>query len=176
MAAERTKSSVTGLIAEIKAEIELEDPAGPWHLSPDLVTRVLAFLESQLEADAPPIPFDDIIAAYHNYLPTLAKVSKLTDQRRRQLARRWAEDKTRQSVVWWANYFVRASRSDFLMGREQRGRNWRADFDFFLQPKSMTKIIEGAYGIAEARPISDVFDSIRNETANRVARSVGITR
>jgi hypothetical protein len=34
-------------------------------------------------------------------------------------------------------------RSPFLLG--ENGRGWKADFDFFLQPKSFTKLIEGSY-------------------------------
>jgi len=35
-------------------------------------------------------------------------------------------------------------RSSFLLGENDRG--FRADFDFFLQPKSFTRLIEGFYG------------------------------
>jgi hypothetical protein len=34
-------------------------------------------------------------------------------------------------------------RSAFCRGENDRG--WRADFDFLLQPKSFTKLLEGAY-------------------------------
>lgn len=168
-----TGDQLRSFIAELEADIQTQDPNGPILFSPDTVTRILDALRAQLPNAVPPVPFDEIIAAYHKLLPTLAKVSKLTDQRRRQLARRWAEDETRQAVSWWMAYFLRASRSDFLMGHHSNGRSdWKADFDFFLQPKSMIKILEGAYGIENARVASqsDYLAGVRHEQQQRMQR------
>lgn len=43
----------------------------------------------------------------------------------------------------WQQAFAALERSDFCKGQNDRG--WWADFDFILQPKSFTKLIEGAY-------------------------------
>ena len=171
-----TKTELESFITEINSAL------GDVHLR--LITATPAFLETakklaeealaQLEPDGSAIPFDVIVASYHHHLPMLPKVKNLTETRRRQLRRRWAEDKERQNVDWWARYFKSAARSDFLCGRDTRAtRPWMADFDFFLQPKSMTKILEGAYGIGTgAKEIvqDDYLTGIMSEQRNRAAR------
>lgn len=92
-----------------------------------------------------PVPYDAIVALYHARLPMLAKVKHLTATRRTQIRKRWMEFKERRDIYWWDAYFMRASRSDFLTGRTDNARHWRADFDFFLQPKSLTSLLEGKY-------------------------------
>jgi len=164
-----TGDAVRSFIAEAEHEIS-QGSGSSCYPAHGLLETAVALLKAAYP-EAPAIPFDAIVAAYHKQLPMLAKVSKLTDQRRRQLARRWAEDKTRQSVAWWDSYFARSARSDFLTGARSNGRSdWKADFDFFLQPKSMIKIIEGAYGIAQAREsTNDVFASVRHEQQRRMS-------
>lgn len=90
-------------------------------------------------------PYTKIVALYHQHLPMLAKVRHITDTRRRHIQQRWTEYKERRTLDWWAAYFARAARSDFLTGRRENDRNWRPDFDFFLQPKSLTRLLEGKY-------------------------------
>lgn len=93
------------------------------------------------------VPFEEILAAYHMFLPTLPKVLRMTETRNRQLRARWNEDKGRQNAEWWRNLFRRAAKSDFLTGRNQTTwtSSWSCGFDFFLQPKSLTKLLEGSY-------------------------------
>jgi hypothetical protein len=43
----------------------------------------------------------------------------------------------------WQRAMDALERSAFCRGENDRG--WRADFDFLLQPKSFTKLLEGAY-------------------------------
>lgn len=66
-------------------------------------------------------------------------VRKMTDTRRRQLKAR-LKDSTLEE---WQRAMDALERSAFCRGENPRG--WRADFDFLLQPKSFTKLIEGAY-------------------------------
>lgn len=56
--------------------------------------------------------------------------------------------KERLSVAWWRDNYRAALEaipaSDFLMGRCE-GKSWRADFEFFIRPDSVAKILEGKY-------------------------------
>lgn len=141
----------------------------------DLLDRAYAHIKSTLPAESPACPFDGIVAAYHLALPMLAKVSKLTNTRRAQLLRRWNEEPERQSLAWWRGYFKRAATSDFLTGRISN-RGWRADFDFFVQPKSMIKILEGAYGIGSGRNArEELMDDVQREQDRLLAAAKGIT-
>lgn len=92
------------------------------------------------------IPFDEIVAAYHLFLPMLPKVLRMTDTRKRQLRARWNEDKARQNTEWWRDLFRRTAKSDFLTGRSGKSDfSWSCGLDFLLQPKSLTKLLEGSY-------------------------------
>ena len=66
--------------------------------------------------------------------------ARMTPERRKKLrtftARHKVEDIT--EAIW------AIPRTPFLCGENPRG--WKADFDFFLQPKSFTRILEGSYG------------------------------
>ena len=69
----------------------------------------------------------------------LAKIAKLTDQRRKQLDRRLREN----TFDEFAEALRAIRRSKFCHGENERG--WKADFDFLLQPKSFTRLLEGFY-------------------------------
>ena len=73
-------------------------------------------------------------------LPTVAK---LTDSRRRR-----AQARLRQypEVEAWQRAFACIRGSPWMHGQNERG--WRADFDFILQDKSFTRLVEGTYGQA----------------------------
>lgn len=65
--------------------------------------------------------------------------AKLTDERRKKLrtfVRRHPIDDITEAIS-------AIERSSFCRGENDRG--WRADFDFLLQPKSFTRLIEGTY-------------------------------
>lgn len=68
-----------------------------------------------------------------------AAIRKMTDTRRRQLRARLRDS----TIDEWQAAFAAMERSAFLRGENDRG--WKADFDFLLQPKSFTKLLEGAY-------------------------------
>jgi len=73
----------------------------------------------------------------------LPVVRKLTASRKRQLAarlREWPDLKD------WQTAFRQIATTPWLCGSNDKG--WRADFDFLLQPKSFTKLVEGSYGQA----------------------------
>ena len=69
----------------------------------------------------------------------LPVVAKLTEDRKRKIR----SGLKRNSLDEWRAAFQALRRSQFCQGDNQRG--WRADFDFLLQPKSFTRLIEGYY-------------------------------
>lgn len=86
--------------------------------------------------------FDEALKAW-NLLASeknLSKVQRLTEPRKRSLAARLAEC---GGLEGWQSAIAKVRGSPFLTG--DNDRNWRADFDFLLQQKSFTKLMEGGY-------------------------------
>lgn len=69
----------------------------------------------------------------------LPKAQLLTDKRRKSLAHRLQEC---GGIDGWKAAMDKVAASSFLTGKKT---DWRADFDFVLQAKSFTKIMEGSY-------------------------------
>lgn len=92
-------------------------------------------------ADPPPLCAAEIIDAWNQRMVPLGLpgVRRMTETRKRQLRARLRDSKLED----WQRAFDALERSKFLRGENDRG--WRADFDFLLQPKSFTKLLEGAY-------------------------------
>lgn len=76
------------------------------------------------------------IAAQEFSLPS---AKKLTAERQRKLKARLDE----YGLEGWNEALSKLETSSFLRG--EGGNGWRADFDFFLQPKSLTRALEGFY-------------------------------
>lgn len=91
-------------------------------------------------ADLPVIDECAIFVEYWNTLPFgLAKVSKLTDDRRKKLQTRLQE----ASLEDWKAAMERIGQSSFLRGKKTE---WKADFDWFIaNEQNRIKIIEGKY-------------------------------
>ena len=75
------------------------------------------------------------LAAKHG----LPSVKKITPERRKKLGafiRRWCIDDITEAIE-------AIPRSPFLLGQNDRG--WQASFDWFLEPRNITKLTEGTY-------------------------------
>ena len=80
---------------------------------------------------------DDILKEFNG---AVSRQFRPTASRQRALAVRLKDD------YWSMNWKVaiaRASKSNFLLGENDRG--WSMDPDFFLKPDTVTKILEGKY-------------------------------
>jgi hypothetical protein len=97
---------------------------------------------------APAIPYDDILAAYHDALPMLPAVRLLTDARRKKIKSRWHELTDRQSLDYWQRFFAYVATSDFLTGRS--GKWSSCSFDWLFEPGNHIKVVEGNYENREA--------------------------
>jgi hypothetical protein len=97
-------------------------------------------------------PHAEIIALYHETLPSLPRVRDWTDARQGYLRKRWCEAKDRQSLDWWRDFFGYVGRSDFLMGRKcgRGGEPFQCDLEWLVRPRNFVKVIEGKYENREA--------------------------
>jgi len=89
------------------------------------------------------VPYGEIVELYHQLLPTLPNVQKLTDQRKRAISARWSSDQERQSLFWWRSYFGTVASTPFLLGKNER--SWVANFDFLMREQKMVMVLEGRY-------------------------------
>lgn len=92
----------------------------------------------------------------------LPRCQTLTKQRRSALRQRIKEA---GGIDGWKTACALVEQSPFLIGENDRG--WRASFDFMLQAKSFTKIMEGAYERHANRKTgkSNYDDRLRNAAA-----------
>ena len=95
----------------------------------------------------PPCPHEAIKALYHEILPQLPKVQVWDQSRKEFLTTRWREDKARQNLDWWRDYFQRVAASDFLTGKIARrnGKIFRADLEWLVRPSNLGKVLNGRY-------------------------------
>ena len=105
-----------------------------------------------------PCPYDAIVAAYHDALPSLPAVRLMGEPRKKAMRKVWGwvlgstkPDGSRrattadEALAWFGAYFARASDNDFLMGRGARSSEhagWQCDIDFLLTDKGMRHVIE----------------------------------
>jgi uncharacterized protein YdaU (DUF1376 family) len=91
-------------------------------------------------------PYQKIVDLYHEKLPMLPKVVRITDKRKSHIRARWNGDA--DNMKFWSDYFDAVSRSKFLTGQAQptQGRPvFRADIDFLIREDVMIKTQEGKY-------------------------------
>ena len=94
----------------------------------------------------PPCPHEEIIAAYHDELPMLARVREWTEKRQAKLSALWKSDTKRQTVDFWRRYFkFVATDCHFLTGNADNQRTWRADLEWLVTKSNFVKVSEGAY-------------------------------
>jgi uncharacterized protein YdaU (DUF1376 family) len=97
--------------------------------------------KKDMSSDDDALTVDDVVEAWNSLAGDrgLAKIVKLTENRRRQIKARIRE----YDAEDWSTAMAAIYNSKFLCGENDRG--WKADFDFLLQPKSFVKLLEGAY-------------------------------
>lgn len=91
-------------------------------------------------------PTKEIVNLYHEILPMLPRVEKLTKTRIGYIKARWREDL--KSLDQWQNFFDFVSRSAFLTGRTEGYGDrppFRADIEWLCRPSNFAKIAEDKY-------------------------------
>lgn len=94
----------------------------------------------------PPCPHQEIVDLYHEHCPTLPRVKVWTDARRKSLQARWREDKKRQDLTYWAEFFQYVDSVPFLRG----DKTFQADLEWLVTARNFVKVIEGKYEDREA--------------------------
>ena len=110
------------------------------------------------KAHTVPCPYDAIVEAYHDTLPSLPRVRLMPVKRQAALRKLWGwilssrksdgsrrAESAAEALEWIRGYFARASENDFLMGRGGRSAEhagWDCDLDFLLTDKGMKHVIE----------------------------------
>lgn len=128
------------------------------HDVPETETEAETETETEREiaaADATDIASDPIADSVDDWNAMadrtgLAKVQRLTNQRRSKLKARLRECGGREG---WQSALAKMEAIPGLLGSNDRG--WRADFDFMLQEKTFTKLMEGGYDHWTGKPAKD---------------------
>lgn len=92
------------------------------------------------------VPVQQIVDLYHELLPELPTVQKITDTRRGYIQQRWREDLP--DITHWKNFFAHVRRSEFLMGKSPGSHGkppFRADLEWLTKPANFAKIAEDKY-------------------------------
>ena len=92
-------------------------------------------------------PHRDVIALFHEVLPSVRRVRDWTPARAQLLRTRWREDAKRQNLDWWRKFFTYVGQSDFLMGRthSQVRKPFELGLEWLLKAENFAKVREGAY-------------------------------
>ena len=99
-------------------------------------------------ADKIKYPYQKIIDLYHEVLPELPRVEKLTPTRKSYIRNLWNDDLN--DLEYWKNFFTHIRKSDFLMGKTEpvNGRRpFRANFEWMIKPANYVKIYEDNYHV-----------------------------
>lgn len=92
------------------------------------------------------VPYKKIVELYHESLPTLPKIEKLTKTRETQIRILWNDDLP--ALTNWENFFDYVSQSNFLMGKVppiNGGRSFRANLEWLTKQANYVKVLEGNY-------------------------------
>ena len=135
---QKNGKQIANAIAEPLANGQQNDAPSPSQGS----NEPIAPSDEGVSADADrPLTKSEILEAWHTRMVPLGfpAVAKMTGDRERKLNARLRDS----TLEEWQRAMDALERSAFCRGENDRG--WRADFDFLLQPKSFTKLLEGAY-------------------------------
>lgn len=84
-------------------------------------------------------PYDLIVDSYHEHLPMMPAVRKLTDTRRRHIRARWAEvQKADKGLTYFEEYFDYVAGSSFLT-------TGTFDLEWLMKEANHLKVTEGKY-------------------------------
>lgn len=83
--------------------------------------------------------YQAVLDAFHESCPSLPKVQKLSDSRKKAIKAR-LNDFGLEDIK---RAFALTEQSDFLKGTNANG--WQAGFDWLMKPANLTKVLEGNY-------------------------------
>jgi hypothetical protein len=129
---------------------EDKNPLPPSGVSPTGEQGVLVVEKLPSQTKAGLIPYDEIVAAYHEACPTLPKAKAVGPKSkvREHIRSRWADDPERHNLEWWREYFKSVAEMPFLMGKSQTRDGadpFRASLQWLVLPTNMEKVLNGNY-------------------------------
>lgn len=77
----------------------------------------------------------------------LPKVAKVNTARKTLIRKAWQDGDERKSLEFWTAYFEECEASNFLNGKgpyTNGHENWRPDFDYLMQGKTILRTYEKA--------------------------------
>jgi hypothetical protein len=93
-------------------------------------------------------PYADILTLYHQTLPDLRAVRKLTPARKNAIRAAWRGEMLGPKLPAWRQFFEYI-RDDcpFLSGQkpDKDGRAFHADLEWLMKPANLVKVVEGKY-------------------------------
>lgn len=90
-------------------------------------------------------PYSELLDLFNKNCPSLSKVVKLTEGRKKKLALRWKE---MPDLLQWERLFKLVEQTPFLKGQNDRG--WKASFDWLIEnDTNLIRVLEGRYGAKE---------------------------
>jgi len=111
----------------------------------------LLFRDGEI-AEAPEKIVTDAVAIYNRIAKSLngrgivwCEAKALTDKRRKKIK---GAIRDYGGLRGWEECLERASKNRFLLGKEGRSathKNWKPELDFFLQEKTVLRLVEGGY-------------------------------
>jgi len=115
--------------------------------------------------EKPKIPFDEIIQIFNSVCSDLSKVEKITDSRKKAISARIKE----YSLETLGEVFKKVAESDYLSGRKN-GVDWKATFDWVMNPNNFIKILEDNYKnkiLTPSEPKEQVFGRMPKSTVEK---------
>lgn len=106
------------------------------------------------------IPYEEIIALYHEYLPMGSKVRILSKAKKGQLRQRWLKEiperlkalgqevTDEKKLNYITNFFRQCAQSRFITGQvapREGHRAFKVTFEWLFRPEIFAKIVEGFY-------------------------------
>ena len=85
------------------------------------------------------VDYEFIVGNFHELCPKMAKVSVISDARKKSMNARFGEHGIEKITLT----FRKAGESNFLNGINDRA--WKADFDWLMNPNNFIKVMEGKY-------------------------------
>lgn len=124
-----------------------QDPLHTTHYPLPITKEKQNLLSPPAAPKADPIPYERIVNLYHEKLPTLPKVAKLSSKRKGQIAARWRSGDI-PDLETWQEYFTFVSQSDWLMGKvepSQGRKRFVADLEWLTNESNFIKTWENKY-------------------------------
>lgn len=110
--------------------------------------------QNSVEFSPPPCPYEDIKNLWHEKLPTLQSIAKLSPKRQSLLKKLWInvfEEKRltskQEGLDWFSDYFDHIRKSSFLMGKTStKGKKpFNCNIEFVANLDNAINIREGKY-------------------------------